>query len=83
MSGSVAVIAYAVLPHERGRGVATEAVRAITRWLYEQPAIIAVEANIDPANRASRSVAAKAGFTPTDRTRGDEVTWQAQPPTGR
>lgn len=78
MSGGVAVIAYATLPSERGRGVATEAVRAVTRWLHEQPGITAVEAAIDPENRASQSVAAKAGFTPTDRVRAGEEVWLAE-----
>jgi RimJ/RimL family protein N-acetyltransferase len=71
------VIAYAILPSERGRGVATEAVRAVTRWLYEQPGITAVEAAIDPENRASQSVAAKAGFSLTDRVRAGEMVWLA------
>lgn len=83
VSGGVAVIAYAILPDERGRGVATEAVRAITGWLYEQPGITGVEANIDPVNRASQFVAANAGFIRTDRVRGGEEIWQAERPTGR
>lgn len=77
VSGSAAVIAYAVLPLERGHGVATEAVRAITRWLYEQPGITTVEANIDPENRASQSVAVKAGFAPAGRMRAGDEVWQA------
>ena len=83
VSGGVAVIAYAILPDERGRGGATEAVRAVTRWLYEQPGVTSVEANIDPTNRASQSVAANAGFSRTGRVRGGEETWQAGRPTGR
>ena len=77
VSHGLAVIAYAILPSERGRGVATEAVRAVTRWLYEQPGLTAVEAAIDPENPASQSVAAKAGFSPTDRFRAGEVIWLA------
>lgn len=76
VSHGLAVIAYAILPSERGRGVATEAVRAVTRWLHEQPGTTAVEAAIDPENRASQAVAAKAGFTRTDRVRAGEEVWQ-------
>jgi RimJ/RimL family protein N-acetyltransferase len=77
VSNGCAVIAYAILPGERGRGVATEAVRALTRWLYGQPGITAVEANIAPENSASQRVAANAGFAPTDRVRAGEVVWLA------
>ena len=77
VSNGLAVIAYAILPSEQGRGVATEAVRAVTRWLHEQPGMTAVEATIDPENRASQSVAAKAGFTPTGRVRAGEEVWLA------
>ena len=79
VSNGVAVIAYAILPSERGHGVATEAARAVTRWLREQPGVTAVEAVIDPENRASQSVAANAGFTRTDRLRAREEVWLAQP----
>lgn len=72
-----AVIAYAILPGERGRGIATEAVRALARWLHDQPGITVVEANIAPDNGASQSVAANAGFAPTDRVRAGEVVWLA------
>ena len=78
VSSGVAVIAYAIVPSERGRGVATDALRTVTRWLYEQPGITAVEANIDPENRASQAVAAKAGFTRTDRRRAGEDVWRAE-----
>ncbi len=79
VSGGLAVISYAILPRERARGVATEAVRALTRWLYEQPGTTAVEAHIDSENRASQSVAAKAGFTLTDRVHDGEDVWLAEP----
>jgi RimJ/RimL family protein N-acetyltransferase len=78
VSGERAEIAYAMLPGERGRGIATEAVRALTRWLYEQPGVSAVEAHIDSENLASRSVATKAGFSLTDRMHDGEQVWLAE-----
>ena len=78
VTNGLAVISYAMLPSERGRGVATEAVRTLTRWLHEQPGTTAVEAHIDAENRASQSVAAKAGFTRTDRVHAGEQVWLAE-----
>jgi RimJ/RimL family protein N-acetyltransferase len=78
VGSGVAVVAYAILPDERGRGVASEAVRAMTRWLHEQPGVTTVEADIDSENRSSQSVAARAGFTRTDRIRAGQEVWLAE-----
>jgi len=48
---------------ERGRGVATAMVRALTDWAHEGPlALRAVVAEVDPANPASTAVARAAGY---------------------
>lgn len=60
-SGSVE-IGYAVVESHRGRGIATEAVRALAAWALEQPGVTAVRAETEPGNPASRRVLHKAGF---------------------
>ena len=48
---------------ERGRGVATSMVRALTTWSHVGPlALHAVVAEVDSANLASAAVARAAGF---------------------
>ena len=48
---------------ERGRGVATAMVRALTGWAHGGPlALWAVVAEVDPANPASAAVARAAGY---------------------
>jgi RimJ/RimL family protein N-acetyltransferase len=56
-----AKIAYAVLPDERGLGVARE---AVTLWQLatDESCVASVEAEIDPVNTRSEAVAAEVGF---------------------
>lgn len=70
-AGGVVEIGYGFLPEFWGRGYATEAVLALTRWALAQPGVRRVEAETDPGNAASQRVLAKAGFAPTD-TLGEE-----------
>ena len=54
-----------------GNGYMTEAVRAACAWALGQPGVARVEAETDPANRASQKVLAACGFLPTGVT-GEE-----------
>jgi RimJ/RimL family protein N-acetyltransferase len=74
--GDTASIAYALLPAERGIGIASDAVRALIRWLHDRLGVTTVSAEIDDANAASARVAVAAGFERTIRRSGDEVVWQ-------
>jgi RimJ/RimL family protein N-acetyltransferase len=69
--GDAASVAYALLPSERGAGVASEALRALVRWL----GVGCVTAEIDDANVASGRVAAAAGFERTERIVDGERVW--------
>ena len=55
-------LGYAVLPAARGRGVATEALRLLTRWAFDE-GMQRVTALISVDNPASIRVAEKAGYT--------------------
>jgi endoglucanase len=77
-----ASVAYALLPRERGRGAASDALRAITAWLRTAGGAGDVTASIAPANLASQRVARAAGFVPGDRTREGERVW-VRPRLGR
>jgi ribosomal-protein-alanine N-acetyltransferase len=55
-------LGYAVTPAARGRGVATDALRQLTEWAFDQ-GMQRVTALISPDNAASSRVALKAGYT--------------------
>jgi RimJ/RimL family protein N-acetyltransferase len=74
--GTTASIAYALLPAERGAGAASDAVRALVRWLRDRLAVTVVTAEIDESNSASARVAVAAGFERTIHRAGDEVVWE-------
>lgn len=57
-------IGYGIKPEYQGRGLATEAVTAMTRWAITQPGVLRVEAETEPNNIASRRVLEKSGFVP-------------------
>lgn len=63
-----------------GRGVATEAVRALAAWLLATPGVTRVTARTAVANVASQRVLEKAGFarvgTSWDEEDGDLVDWE-------
>ena len=55
-------IGYWVAAAARGRGVAPEALRALSRWAFAELELGRVELVTDPDNVASQRVAEKAGF---------------------
>ena len=55
-------LGYAVAPDVRERGVATEALRQLTQWAFDQ-GMLRVVALISTDNPASSRVAEKAGYT--------------------
>jgi RimJ/RimL family protein N-acetyltransferase len=59
----------------QGKGIATEAARALVGWLARQ-SVRDVVARIHPDHAASAAVAAAAGLTPTDHVHDGEVEWR-------
>jgi RimJ/RimL family protein N-acetyltransferase len=57
-----AELGYVVAPWARKRGVATEALRQLTRWAFEELDPMRLELLISPENAASKRVAAKCGY---------------------
>ncbi|WP_079064196.1 GNAT family N-acetyltransferase [Streptomyces sp. NRRL F-4489] len=85
--GHVAEIAWVVGTPWQGRGIASEAARALVDWLSRHP-IPTVIAHIYPEHQASAAVAAAAGLTPTGERHEGEIRWQRSldgplPPTSR
>ncbi|MBG6223880.1 RimJ/RimL family protein N-acetyltransferase [Arthrobacter sp. CAN_A2] len=54
---------YAVAPAARGRGIATDALRALVSFAWTLPGLYRVELHIEPWNTASIGVARRAGFS--------------------
>ncbi|MGW2207905.1 GNAT family N-acetyltransferase [Streptomyces sp. NPDC001781] len=59
-------IGYDLVPEARGRGYATEAVRALTRWARSRDGVHQVVATVAPDNPASERVLARADFRRAD-----------------
>lgn len=55
-------IGYAVVPQERGKGYATEAVRTLIDWAFRSAAIKVVTADCEESNAASAAVLQGAGM---------------------
>jgi RimJ/RimL family protein N-acetyltransferase len=72
--GGVAEVAWVVGTPWQGRGIATEAARALVAQLRGE-GIATVVAHIHPEHRASSAVAAAAGLAPTADERAGEVRW--------
>jgi RimJ/RimL family protein N-acetyltransferase len=72
-----AEIAWVVGTPWQGRGIATEAARALVAWLREQ-SVSAVIAHIHPEHTASAAVATAVGLTPTDTWLDGERAWRAE-----
>ena len=62
-------IGYGILDEFQRNGYATEAVKLAVKWAFEQPKIVAVEAETDPDNVASQKVLAKCGFHSLQRVK--------------
>jgi len=60
-----ASIVFGIVPAERGRGYATEAVSRLIAWALEQPEIRCLRTEMDPANRAAEHVVRSAGMVHT------------------
>ena len=56
-------VGYWVKRDARGRGVATRALRLVSRWALEGEALARLQLTAEPENVASLRVAGKAGFT--------------------
>ncbi|MGW9194275.1 GNAT family N-acetyltransferase [Micromonospora chersina] len=69
-----AEVAWVVGTPWQGRGIATEATRALVGWL-QRHGVRTVIAHIHPEHRASAAVAAAAGLAPTDGRHEGEVRW--------
>jgi RimJ/RimL family protein N-acetyltransferase len=57
-----AELGYVVTPAARGRGIATAAVRRLTRWAFEEQGLERLTLIIDVANEGSRKVAERCGY---------------------
>lgn len=57
-----AELGYIVAPSARGRGVATEALRLLTHWAFEELDMLRLELLIGSANEPSRRVAERNGY---------------------
>ncbi|MFZ3572668.1 GNAT family N-acetyltransferase [Streptomyces sp. BH097] len=71
----VAEIAWVVGTPWQGRGIATEAARALVAWLGER-GVGTFVAHIHPEHHASAAVATACGLAPTDEWHDGEVTWE-------
>ncbi|GAA1792546.1 hypothetical protein GCM10009682_13060 [Luedemannella flava] len=62
------MVGYGLVPQARGRGYATEALRALVAHGLAQPGVTRIAADPDLDNVASHNVLHKAGFHPTHAT---------------
>ncbi|MEU4531960.1 GNAT family N-acetyltransferase [Micromonospora ureilytica] len=65
-----AQLSYWLLPTARGRGIATEALGALTRWSFTRVGLHRLALEHSTANAASCRVATRAGFTEEGVARG-------------
>lgn len=56
-------IGYWLVPEARGRGVASRAVRLLSRWAFDSLGVARLELTCGPDNVASQRVAERCGFT--------------------
>ena len=63
-SNGVAEIGYGIQKEYQGQGYATEAVKAISDWAFQQSHVTALEAETEDENIASKRVLEKCGFVP-------------------
>jgi RimJ/RimL family protein N-acetyltransferase len=68
-------LGWVLRPEARGRGIATEAARAVLRWGFERFDFPNVTAMIRPGNQASIAVAERLGMSPlrSDELLGEQV----------
>ena len=68
-------LAWLIAPAQQGKGLATEAARAVADWMRSLD-IAPLSAHISPANTASEIVAERIGLRATDVTRAGETRWE-------
>ena len=61
-SNGIAEIGYGITEKYQGHGYATEAVKAISNWAFQEPKLISIEAETDEKNIASKRVLENCGF---------------------
>lgn len=61
-SEGIAEIGYGINDEYQGQGYASEAVKAVSEWAFQQPDVTALEAETDDENIASKRVLEKCGF---------------------
>ena len=66
-SDGVVEIGYGIMEQYQEHGYATEAVKAISNWAFQEPKISSIEAEIDSKNVASKKVLEKCGFVFTGK----------------
>ena len=66
-SNGVVEIGYGIMEQYQEHGYATEAVKAISAWAFQEPKISSIEAEIDSKNIASKKVLEKCGFVFTGK----------------
>jgi len=59
---ATAELGYVVSPAARGRGVATEALRQLTAWAFDERGLFRLELMISVDNPASKRVAERSGY---------------------
>jgi RimJ/RimL family protein N-acetyltransferase len=57
-----AELGYTVMPAARGRGVASEALRLLTAWAFDELDLMRLELLISVENEASKRVASRCGY---------------------
>lgn len=72
-SGHVGEIGYSLIQEARGRGYATEAVRALVDEVFASSGVTEIQACCMPENAASRAVLARVGFRETRKLPGGAV----------
>jgi len=70
-SDGVVEIGYGITEQYQEHGYATEAVKALSSWAFQEPKVLAIEAEIDDKNIASKKVLEKCGFVFTGKN-GEE-----------
>lgn len=68
-------IGYSVTPGYRGRGIATEAVRALASWSLNQPSVVTILAHCEPENGPSIAVLRRVGFA-RDGVENAQLRWR-------